>query len=68
VWHSAYSLTPTISVAFDQLNAKNFPGFMEDVWYFKNQESSKVKALAAYVYAMGAGAMCKIKDGLSTTK
>ena len=68
VWHSAYSLTPTISVAFDQLNSKNFPGFMEDVWYFKNQESSKVKALAAYVYALASGTMCKIKDSVVSTK
>jgi len=28
-WHSAYSLTPTISVAFDTLNSKNHKEFMK---------------------------------------
>lgn len=68
IWHSAYSLTPTISVAFDQLNAKNFPFFMEDVWTFKNQESGKPKAIAAYGYALASGAVCKVKDSLVGSK
>jgi len=59
IWHSAYSLTPTISVAFDQLNSKNFSPFMSDVWHFKKQ-TGKVKALAAYTYAMLSGAKCRI--------
>ena len=58
-WHSAYSLGPTISVAFDQLNQKNFGDFMKDVWDFKNRES-KAKALALYSYAWLAGQSCKL--------
>ncbi|MBB6500810.1 cupin-like domain-containing protein [Pedobacter cryoconitis] len=61
IWHTAYSLSPTISVAFDQLNAKNFPLFMNDVWNFK-KEYSKPKAVAAYLYALAAGAGCRIKE------
>lgn len=57
VWHSAYSVTPTISVAFDQLNSKNFPSFMNDVWHFKKQ-NGKIKAMAAYTYAMLSGIKC----------
>ena len=49
-WHTAYSLTPTISVAFDQLNHKNRKDFMKDVWDFK-KKGNKVKAIAAYSYA-----------------
>ncbi len=58
-WHTAYSLTPTISVAFDQLNKKNFKDFMKDVWTFKSRES-KMKAIAFYSYAWLAGQSCKL--------
>lgn len=61
IWHSAYSLTPTISVAFDQLNSKNFPVFMDDVWNFK-KDHGKARAVAEYAYAMGSGLVCKVKD------
>jgi len=49
-WHSAYSLTPTISIAFDTLNDKNYPEFMKDVWTFKSRDG-KLKANAMYSYA-----------------
>lgn len=65
IWHSAYSLNPTISVAFDQLNHKNFPLFMNDVWHFK-KEASRPKAAVAYLYALAAGAGCRIKDNINT--
>jgi hypothetical protein len=58
-WHTAYSLGPTISVAFDQLNAKNFSAFMKDVWAFKIQEG-RARALALYGYAWLAGQSCKL--------
>ncbi len=58
-WHTAYSLTPTISVAFDQLNAKNFKPFMRDVWLFKLREG-KMKAMASYAYAWLAGQSCRL--------
>ncbi|MFA4870537.1 MAG: cupin-like domain-containing protein [Pedobacter sp.] len=49
-WHSAYSLTPTISVAFDQLNYKNSKDFLKDVWSFKRREGL-MKAVTMYSYA-----------------
>jgi histone arginine demethylase JMJD6 len=60
-WHTAYSLTHTISVAFDQLNRKNYPDFMRDVWTFRKQQSP-LKAAAMYSYAWLAGQVCKISD------
>ena len=60
-WHSAYSLTPTISVAFDQLNSKNYPAFMKDVWAF-NREASRKKAVAMYGYAWLGAQACKIRE------
>jgi len=64
LWHTAHSLTPTISVAFDQLNSKNYPEFLKDVWAFKKQEST-LKALAMYSYAVVAGLGCKINDAMA---
>ena len=49
-WHSAYSLTPTISVAFDQLNSKNHKDFLKDVWSFKRRLGF-TKAITYYSYA-----------------
>jgi len=66
-WHTAYSLTPTISVAFDQLNSKNFGNFMKDVWAFRKREG-KVKAMAVYGYAWLAGQSCKIADSLKSKR
>jgi len=60
IWHTAYSLGPTISVAFDQLNKKNFKGFLQDVWTFKSRES-KPKAVFSYGYAWLAGMACKAR-------
>jgi len=64
LWHSAYSLTPTISVAFDQLNGKNFRSFANDVWHF-NKGKGKVKAGLTYAYAMAAGLKCNMKDRMA---
>ena len=61
-WHSAYSLTPTISVAFDTLNSKNHKEFMKDVWVFKKRQGT-AKALAMYSYAWVATQGSKIKEG-----
>ena len=60
-WHTAYSLTPTISVAFDQLNTKNYKAFMKDVWSFKRREGKK-RAVLHYAYALFAGNVNRIKD------
>jgi hypothetical protein len=62
-WHTAYSLTPTISVAFDTLNNKNHKEFMKDVWTFKSRQS-KLKAVAMYSYAWVATQSSKISEGL----
>ena len=59
-WHSAYSLTPTISVAFDQLNNKNYSEFMKDVWSFKRSESNFLKAIGWYSYAWLGAQVCRI--------
>jgi histone arginine demethylase JMJD6 len=61
-WHTAYSLTPTISVAFDTLNSKNHKEFMKDVWTFKSRQS-KAKAVAMYSYAWVATQSSKIREG-----
>jgi histone arginine demethylase JMJD6 len=61
-WHTAYSLTPTISVAFDQLNGKNFGAFLKDVWTFKKRDNGPLKASAIYSYAWLAGQACKLKE------
>ncbi|TWI96323.1 Cupin-like domain-containing protein [Mucilaginibacter frigoritolerans] len=60
-WHTAYSLTPTISVAFDTLNSKNHKEFMKDVWTFKSRQS-RAKAVAMYSYAWLATQSSKISE------
>ena len=65
-WHTAYSLTPTISVAFDQMNAKNYKDFLKDVWVFKKREGT-AKALAMYGYAWLGGQKCKIDELLHSS-
>jgi len=62
-WHTAYSLTPTISVAFDQLNKKNYKDFMKDVWTFKRRKGI-VKAVSMYSFALLAGGVSKISESL----
>jgi histone arginine demethylase JMJD6 len=66
-WHTAYSLTPTISVAFDTLNKKNHKEFMQDVWTFKSRQS-KLKAVAMYGYAWLATQSSKLGETLTGKK
>lgn len=61
MWHSAYSLTPTLSVAFDQLNSKNSFDFIKDVWMLK-KDFGKTKAALNTLYACFACGACKIGD------
>jgi histone arginine demethylase JMJD6 len=63
-WHTAKSLTPTISVAFDTLNSKNHKEFMRDVWTFKSRQNV-LKAVAMYSYAWLATQGSKIGEGLA---
>ncbi len=65
LWHSAYSLTTTISVAFDQLNAKNYPKFMKDVWFLKKQGGGVLKAASMYGYAAVMGRLCQVADSIA---
>ncbi len=60
-WHTAYSLGPTISVAFDQLNKRNFKAFLKDVWQMRVKEG-KAKAIRSYGYAWLAGQSCKLSQ------
>jgi histone arginine demethylase JMJD6 len=61
LWHTARSLTTSMSVAYDLMNAENFPDFLKDVWDFR-KGGSKAKAVAITGYAAMAGALCKIED------
>jgi hypothetical protein len=61
IWHTAKSLEPTISVAFDLLNARNFPSFLRDVWHFKRRDGL-AKALVATGYAAVGGGVCWFGD------
>lgn len=67
IWHTAKSLEPTISVAFDLLNGHNFPLFLKDVWDFKKREST-LKAITATGYAALGGALCRLGDALGTKR
>ncbi|MFT3884444.1 MAG: cupin-like domain-containing protein [Flavobacteriales bacterium] len=66
IWHTAKSLEPTISVAFDLLNGHNFPLFLKDVWGFRRD--NKLKAVAHASYAMLAGTMCRMGDLLGVQR
>lgn len=68
MWHTAKSLEPTISIAFDLLNGHNFPLFMKDVWGFKKQGGGVAKALAATTYAALAGTACRIGDAFGVER
>jgi histone arginine demethylase JMJD6 len=52
-WHSARSLNLTMSVAFDQLNAKNMPAFTRDVLSYNTRPLSRRIAYAAYFAVAG---------------
>jgi hypothetical protein len=67
IWHTAKSLEPTISIAFDLLNAQNFPQFLKDVWGFKKQEGT-LKGAAAMAYAILGGVLCKTGDLLGVQR
>jgi hypothetical protein len=53
-WHTAYSVTPTISVAMDCLNAYNWKGFMREVAIMMDrQKPLKSKLAQAYLGVTG---------------
>jgi hypothetical protein len=65
-WHSARSLTTTISIAFDQLNAQNMAAFTHDVATYRERRLPQWLrlALAAYLRVMGGGAGLLERSGL----
>ena len=60
IWHTAKSLEPTMSIAFDLLNGQNFPLFLKDVWWFRRKK--KLNAFAHSSYAALAGTACNLWD------
>jgi len=52
-WHSARSLSLTLSVAFDQLDGKNMPAFTRDVMTYKRRTLSRRMAYGAYFSVLG---------------
>lgn len=52
-WHTARSLGLTLSVAFDQLNAKNMPAFTRDILAYSTRPMSRRIAYAAYFTVVG---------------
>jgi histone arginine demethylase JMJD6 len=67
IWHSAYSLTPTLSVAFDQLNSHNSIDFIKDVWKLK-KDYGKLKAAYNVAHATMACMACKIGDSFGVKR
>ncbi len=64
IWHSSESLSPSISVIFDQLNSRNFNDWTRDVWQYKKKDN-KVKALISMgYYAVAANLLCRIGDAI----
>jgi hypothetical protein len=61
LWHTAKSLTVSMSVAYDLMNAENFAPFLKDVWFYR-RGGNKLKAAAITGYAAMAGALCKLED------
>jgi hypothetical protein len=55
-WHTARSLTPTISIAFDQLNARNMPDFTRDVATYQERNPLKRLAYSSYFLLLGIAA------------
>jgi histone arginine demethylase JMJD6 len=68
IWHSSESLTPSISVIFDQINNSNFNNWSKDVWQFKKREN-KIKAIVSMTYyAVAANLFCRIGDAFGVKR
>lgn len=64
-WHTARSVTPTISVALDCLNASNWPMFMQEVKTIGRQKPLKAKVAQAYLSLLGGVLSVSEKAGIS---
>jgi histone arginine demethylase JMJD6 len=68
IWHSSESLTPSISVIFDQINSSNFSDWTRDVWEFKKQ-GNKLKAVVSMAYyGLAANILCRLGDALGVKR
>ncbi len=67
LWHTARSLTVSMSVAYDLMNAENFPLFLRDVWGFR-KGGNKLKAAAITGYAAVAGTLCRVEDAIGVQR
>ncbi len=66
-WHAAEALTPSISIIFDQVNAKNFDDWRRDLWNDK-KGGNKLKAMAIMVYASLAKLYFQAGDALGVKR
>ncbi len=68
IWHSSESLSPSISVIFDQVNSRNFGEWTRDVWEVKKQ-TNKVKAILSMTYyAVIANLLCRVGDAFGVKR
>jgi histone arginine demethylase JMJD6 len=68
IWHSSESLSPSISVIFDQLNSSNFGYWIKDVWDFKKKGNKLKAVLSVAYYSVVANVLCRIGDALGVTR
>ena len=66
-WHTAESLTPGISIVYDQLTRSNFKNWFNDLWVEKKQ-GGKLKSIAFMAYALGARSIFEIRYALKSKK
>jgi hypothetical protein len=68
IWHSSESLTPSISVIFDQINKRNFYAWTRDVWDYKKTGNKLKAVLSMGYYAVAANILCRIGDVLGVKR
>ncbi len=68
IWHSSESLSPSISVIFDQVNKRNFSEWTKDVWDYKKGGNKLKAVLSTGYYAVAANMLCRIGDVLGVKR
>jgi histone arginine demethylase JMJD6 len=63
IWHTASCLSPSISVIFDQINARNYADYVTDVWHEKKR-TNFFKAAAVLAYLKTAKGLLLLGDML----
>ncbi len=64
-WHTAHSVTPTISIAMDVLNSSNWSRFKNEVNIMMKQKPMKAKVAQAYLTVLGGVLSVTEKMGLN---